>query len=533
MATLAEIRQQYPQYQDMSDDALASAFHSKFYSDMPREEFDKKIGLSKAKPVSTLADVAKSAGTGLIKGAAGVGGLVGDLQSLVGAGMDKILGPKSPEAQAAIGGGLLPTSGGIQSKIEGVTGPLYKPQTTAGQYAQTAGEFAPGLALGGGGGAATRLGRNWLAPAVTSETAGQLTKDTALEPYARIAGALAPAAAPRLASDVIGTLGTGTGGQSVRTAFQSGAAGGSAGRAFRDNMRGNVPLDDVVTEAKSAVRGMRADRGAQYETGMQGIRADQTVLSFNDIDQAVARANNVKQFKGQELSKSTADVRKQIQDQIDEWKALNPTEYHTPAGIDALKQAIGDIKDSLPFNTPQRAVADQVYNAIRQTIVKQAPDYANVMKGYEQASTHIGEIEKTLSLGRKASTDTALRKLQSVTRNNVNTNYGKRVDLVEALAGHGAPDIMEKLAGQAMNTWAPRGLNKITASMAGAASYLNPMALAALPLMSPRIVGEAAHGVGRVAGALSRGGQSTPTDPRLSALVAALLAQSSGGRPVQ
>jgi hypothetical protein len=51
MATLAEIRQQYPQYGDMSDSDLASALHGKFYADMPREDFDKKLGLkATAKP---------------------------------------------------------------------------------------------------------------------------------------------------------------------------------------------------------------------------------------------------------------------------------------------------------------------------------------------------------------------------------------------------------------------------------------------------------------------------------------------------
>lgn len=45
MPTIAEIRQQYPQYNDMSDTQLADALHSKFYSDMPRADFDKKIGL--------------------------------------------------------------------------------------------------------------------------------------------------------------------------------------------------------------------------------------------------------------------------------------------------------------------------------------------------------------------------------------------------------------------------------------------------------------------------------------------------------
>lgn len=46
MANLAEIRQQYPQYNDMSDADLASALHKKFYSDIPRADFDKKIGLA-------------------------------------------------------------------------------------------------------------------------------------------------------------------------------------------------------------------------------------------------------------------------------------------------------------------------------------------------------------------------------------------------------------------------------------------------------------------------------------------------------
>lgn len=45
MATIAEIRAQYPQYSDMSDAALADALYKKFYSDLPRAEFDAKIGL--------------------------------------------------------------------------------------------------------------------------------------------------------------------------------------------------------------------------------------------------------------------------------------------------------------------------------------------------------------------------------------------------------------------------------------------------------------------------------------------------------
>lgn len=43
---IKEIRQKYPQYEDMSDEQLAGALHRKFYSDMPQAEFMASIGLA-------------------------------------------------------------------------------------------------------------------------------------------------------------------------------------------------------------------------------------------------------------------------------------------------------------------------------------------------------------------------------------------------------------------------------------------------------------------------------------------------------
>lgn len=45
MATIAQIRAQYPQYRDMSDAQLANALYTAHYSDMPRADFDRKLGL--------------------------------------------------------------------------------------------------------------------------------------------------------------------------------------------------------------------------------------------------------------------------------------------------------------------------------------------------------------------------------------------------------------------------------------------------------------------------------------------------------
>lgn len=47
MANIAEIRQKYPQYNDMSDMEFARRFHNKYYSDMSFDDFTSKIGVEK------------------------------------------------------------------------------------------------------------------------------------------------------------------------------------------------------------------------------------------------------------------------------------------------------------------------------------------------------------------------------------------------------------------------------------------------------------------------------------------------------
>jgi hypothetical protein len=54
MPTLAEVRAKYPQYNDMPDDALASALHQKFYADMDPQEFAAKIGVGEQGNVGGL-----------------------------------------------------------------------------------------------------------------------------------------------------------------------------------------------------------------------------------------------------------------------------------------------------------------------------------------------------------------------------------------------------------------------------------------------------------------------------------------------
>lgn len=285
---------------------------------------------------------------------------------------------------------------------------------------------------------------------------------------------------------------TGTGSNSVSTAYKAGKTGATS---FVDNMRGNVPMTDVIDSAKDALKSMRLERAAQYRRGMAGVSADKTVIDFAPIESAVNSIKSMGSYKGMVINKNSAGVVDEIDDLVRQWKSLDPAEFHTPEGLDALKQAIGDIRDTTQFGTAARKAADTAYNAVKGQITAQAPTYAKVMKSYSEATEILSEIERSLSLGNKAAADTALRKLQSLMRNNVNTNFGNRMSSASILEANGA-DIIPALAGQSMSSWTPRGLAGLAASGAGVASVFNPTALATLPFASPRLVGETAFKLG-------------------------------------
>ena len=294
---------------------------------------------------------------------------------------------------------------------------------------------------------------------------------------------------------------TGTSGEAVRTAAKSGALGGYLAERFRSSMRGNVPLEEVVDEAKAAVNVMRHERGQKYREGMAEVGKDQAVLNFDGVDKAMTAMEQIKTYKGRSISKSTEGIREKLREAVDEWKGLDPAEYHTAEGLDALKQSVGDILESTPFHSPERKAASEVYQAIRSTIVDQAPEYGKIMRSYERASNQISEIERSLSLGKKSTAETALRKLQSIMRNDVTSAYGKRAELAKVLEQAGAKGLTEAMAGQAMSSALPRGLARIGGPGAAlGAATVNPGFLAALPATSPRLVGEAVHGAARVLG---------------------------------
>lgn len=312
---------------------------------------------------------------------------------------------------------------------------------------------------------------------------------------------------PKAGAQVLGFT-TGAGGQSINEAARAGYAGGQAGRAFRDQMRGG-DVTNIIDVAEPALANMRRERGAKYRADMAALGQDNAPLEFGDIQDRLKNLDEIGKFKGVEINRPAAEATSNIKGVVDEWSNLSPTEFHTPEGLDALKQKIGNESKGYQPGSPSRVYADNAYKAVKDSIVQRAPEYAATMKDYEEASDILREMETSLSLKRGAPADTKIRKLQSIMRNNANTNYGRRAELGNILTDNGATDLYPMLAGQALSSWAPRGLSGNLSGAAALAqhapsvvqSLLDPTFYAQLAASSPRVVGEAVHAGGRALGA--------------------------------
>jgi uncharacterized protein (DUF697 family) len=349
--------------------------------------------------------------------------------------------------------------------------------------------------LGGGAGLAKMAG----APLKATQALSTASKYTnPLLPVEKAVSGLTRGAGEIIAQGQGGF--TGTGATPIKEAY---SAGKYSKPAFWANLTGKEDISNVVDTAKQGVLSLKIDKNNQYRSGMLDIGKDKAVLSFNDIDTAVQNAFGNTKFKDQVTKEAAFKKVSEAQDVIDKWKNLDPAEYHTPEGMDALKQKIGDIVESVPYEQASvRNALNGIYSSTWKTISNQAPTYGKVMKDYEEATTLIKDIEKGLSLGKKASSDTSLRKLQSVMRNNVQTNYGERINMVKQLEKAGGKEIMPSLAGQSLNEWLPRGMVGQIERAGGIYGMLvNPLLTAVgATVASPKVTGTVAYGLGKIAG---------------------------------
>jgi hypothetical protein len=400
---------------------------------------------------------------------------------------------------------------------------------------------------------AVGLGVKSLLGAGGGMAAKSVAEGTPYEVPAEIAGTvLAPGAAAKTTEAalkgtgrIVGGVLSGAGQNVPAQAFKAGAAGGAEWDTFVKNMRTRLPPEQIVDEANRAVGNLFRSRSANYEAGVQKLENNPHFVGFSGADKGLQETADVGRIRGITTNPGAAAVHDEISNLVDQWKSMvrqEPTIVNE-RGIHDLKRAVGTIRDRFDGVEGKGAeyhIADRVYHNIQDSISRASPLYKKMTEDWASSSQELGQLQKTFSLrGPETNTDSALRKLLSVVRDEANTNYGARANLATVLEQNGAPNLGAAVAGQAAKAWLPRGLARLGAEGIGGAGItaagltLHPggfAGLGLLPLTSPRLVGETAGGLGRMAGylGLPEGfAEAKSTGQMKKNLIAALMKQSA------
>lgn len=198
---ISEVREKYPQYGDMSDEQLGQALHSKFYSDMPYEDFAKKAGIVAEKKTPTPGERASAAAGGLNRGVSLLLGMPMDTASnvynLAKAGVGTVATAAGrPDLAPNITTGQVGTSEWFSNLMNraGIGTGNPNPQDKLSQFLHTGGTILGASAIPQPGGVAATA-RSAVPSAIGGATAEQI------DPRLTGLGAMTPAVASQVAAN--------------------------------------------------------------------------------------------------------------------------------------------------------------------------------------------------------------------------------------------------------------------------------------------------------------------------------------------
>ena len=285
----------------------------------------------------------------------------------------------------------------------------------------------------------------------------------------------------------------------VKEAF---AAGKKNATAFIENLRKNVPTDDVLDTLKSGLSQMRDDSATAYVSAKTGWAADATPLNYSKVDSAIKKIDSSITHAGKSMI--GADEQKLISEAknaIQQWKTDHPVP--TAVDLDALKRRLNSIYPESSKQTQAKRALAEFESSVKETITDAIPSYKDAMKSYETQTRLIREISDALGGSDKIKKETALNKIMQALKETPSGDYKQA--LLGQLESKVGGELRPAIAGQLMSDVLPSSMTGRGAlGLGGYASVMNPALLPALALTSPRLVGETAYGAGRAASVLPR-----------------------------
>lgn len=279
------------------------------------------------------------------------------------------------------------------------------------------------------------------------------------------------------------------------------------GKAFTEAMRGKISGEEIVDNAKQALNMIKNKRSADYQKALSEIGEITGDLDTTPVIDRVIKL--MKKFNIRMNPDGTFDYTrtavgrrgirdlKGVMDVVKNWGS-KPGDK-TPLGLDTLKRQLDDFWSE---SSNARAFVSELRNEVRNVISKNVPEYANMTKGYAEATRMIKDIEQGLTLKKagisgRVVADQTLRRLMSAMRD----NFQLRKELLDVLSAEGGVDLSGQIAGLTMSSVIPRGLAGVTPSVLGSAAalkYLNPKWVPLIVSSSPRVMGEFLRMVGMV-----------------------------------
>ena len=399
---------------------------------------------------------------------------------------------KGPSSKAVVGDiGRIALNFIPVGKIASVAGTGLKALPVIGKVAKPIANIGTGLAVGYTGDVTNKLATEQeqpFTPGIGTALGGVLPAT----PYiARGAG--------KVIGEGLG-VSTGTGYGAIKEGFNAALAGGKRAEDFQIALRGSTTPEQIVQEAKDSLGKIIQDKRNSYQTQLAEIAKDTTELDISPINNEVKSQLNkfgIKNNNGVlDFSQSTLRFNKSaqtdIQTIVDEMRGFGSRSGdRTAVGVDSLKRAFQDLYSP---SGEARAFVEGVRKATRK-VLDNVPGYNELTSSYQSKNGLIEDIHKALSLGDKASTDTAFRKITTALR----TNNEVRKELIAELDKASGGFLSSKVAGQQLGELLPRGIVKavggVGAAGAIAAGSLPPVLKAAL-FTSPRLVGEMINAAG-------------------------------------